>query len=153
MRGPPGAPGSYEKPRDTARVVRRLLGYLQRRSLALLAVVILVVISSAATLGGNYLLKPLINNYILPGDFSGLARALMGLAVIYLIGVAATYAQSRIMVHVAQRTSNTLRHDLFVKMQSLPLSYFDRYPHGELMSRYTNDIDQVQLLVQTKRSF
>ena len=144
MRGPPGAPSSYEKPKDTGQVVRRLLGYLQQRKLALLAVVILVLISSTSTLTANYLLKPLINDYILPGNFSGLARALLALAGIYLVGVAATYGQSRIMVHVAQRTSNTLRRDLFVKMQRLPLSYFDRYPHGELMSRYTNDIDQVQ---------
>jgi ATP-binding cassette subfamily B multidrug efflux pump len=144
MRGPPGAPGSYERPKDTGKVVRRLLSYLQRRSLAVLAVVVLVFISSASTLAGNYLLKPLINNYVLPGNFPGLARALLTLAVIYLIGVAATYGQSRIMVHVAQRTSNTLRRELFVKLQSLPLTYFDRYTHGELMSRFTNDIDLVQ---------
>jgi ATP-binding cassette subfamily B protein len=144
MRGPPGAPGSYERPKDTGKVVRRLLSYLQRRSLAVLAVVVLVFTSSASTLAGNYLLKPLINNYVLPGNFPGLARALLTLAAIYLIGVAATYGQSRIMVHVAQRTSNTLRRELFVKLQSLPLSYFDRYTHGELMSRFTNDIDLVQ---------
>ena len=144
MRGPPGTAGSYERPKATGRVVRRLLGYLQRRSVALLAVVALVLTSSASTLTGNYLLKPLINDYVLPGNFPGLARALLMLAAVYLVGVAATYGQSRIMVHVAQRTSNTLRRELFMKMQSLPLSYFDRYTHGELMSRYTNDIDQVQ---------
>jgi ATP-binding cassette subfamily B multidrug efflux pump len=144
MRGPPGAPGSYERPQDTGKVVRRLLSYLQRRGLAVLAVVLLVLTSSASTLAGNYLLKPLINNYVLPGNFPGLARALLILGVIYLIGAAATYGQSRIMVYVAQRTSNTLRRELFVKLQTLPLSYFDRYTHGELMSRFTNDIDLVQ---------
>ncbi len=144
MRGP-GALCSYEKPKDARKVILRLLGYLRRRKLVLLAVMILMLLSSASMLAGNYLLKPLINDYILPGDFAGLARALLVLAGIYLVGAAASYGQSRLMVHVAQRTSNTLRRDLFAKMQSLPLTYFDRHTHGELMSRYTNDIDNVQM--------
>lgn len=144
MRGP-GALRGYEKPKDTRKVILRLLSYLKRRRLALLLVIILMLLSSGSMLVGNYLLKPLINNYILPGDFIGLARALPLLVGIYLVGMGASYGQSRLMVHVAQRTSNTLRRDLFVKMQSLPLSYFDRYSHGELMSRFTNDIDNVQM--------
>jgi len=113
--------------------------------LALLVVMVLVVINSGSALAGNYFLKPLLNNYILPGDFAGLGHALALLAGIYGAGVIAAYGQSRLMVHVAQRTSNTLRRDLFVKLQSLPLSYFDAHTHGELMSRYTNDIDAVQM--------
>jgi ATP-binding cassette subfamily B multidrug efflux pump len=144
MRGP-GALRGYAKPKDARTVILRLLAYLKGRELALLLVVILMLLSSATTLAGNYLLKPLINDYILPGDFSGLARALVALAGIYLAGVAASYGQSRLMVQVAQRTSNTLRRELFAKMQSLPLSYFDSHPHGELMSRYTNDIDAIQM--------
>jgi len=121
------------------------LRYLKTRRLTLLVVVILVLLSSASTLAGNYLLKPLINDYILPGDFAGMARVLVLLAGIYLVGVVASYGQMWFMMQVAQRTSNTLRRELFAKMQSLPLSYFDRYTHGELMSRYTNDIDNVQM--------
>ncbi len=145
MRGPPMATRGYEKPKDAWRVIRRLIRYLQQRSLALLAVLVMVLVNSASSLAGNYFLKPLINDYILPGDFSGLGRALMVLAGIYLVGVVAAYAQSRLMIYVAQRTSNTLRRDLFVKLQSLPLTYFDAHTHGELMSRYTNDIDNVQM--------
>lgn len=145
MRGPPGTITGYEKPKDARRVIGRLLGYLQRRKWALLAVILLVLVSSGCMLAGNYFLKPLINDYILPGDFPGLARALVVLAGIYLVGVVASYGQSRLMVYVAQNTSNTLRRDLFAKMQSLPLSYFDAHPHGELMSRFTNDIDAVQM--------
>jgi ATP-binding cassette subfamily B protein len=144
MRGP-GALRGYEKPKDAWKVIRRLLGYLRSRKLALLAVIVLMLISSGSMLASSYFLKPLINDYILPGNFSGLARALGALAAVYLAGVAATYGQSRLMVHVAQRTSNTLRRDLFAKMQSLPVAYFDTHTHGELMSRYTNDIDNVQM--------
>jgi len=145
MRGPPHATRGYEKPQDIWRVVGRLMSYLQRHRLALLAVLVMVLLNSASALAGNYFLKPLINDYILPGNFSGLGRALLLLAGIYAVGVAASYGQSRLMVHVAQNTSNTLRRDLFVKLQSLPLTYFDAHTHGELMSRYTNDIDSVQM--------
>jgi ATP-binding cassette subfamily B multidrug efflux pump len=141
----PGALRGHEKPKDVGKVILRLLSYLKTRRLALVVVIVLMLFSSGSMLAGNYLLKPLINNYILPGDFAGLARALPLLAGIYLVGVAASYGQSRLMVHVAQRTSNTMRRELFTKMQSLPLSYFDRHPHGELMSRFTNDIDNVQM--------
>jgi ATP-binding cassette subfamily B multidrug efflux pump len=147
MRGP-GALRGYEKPKETIRVILRLLGYLKTRRLTLLIVIFLILLSSGSMLAGNYFLKPLINQYILPGDFAGLGRALLLLAGIYLVGVAASYGQNRLMVHIAQRTSNTLRRELFVKMQSLPLSYFDRYTHGELMSRYTNDIDTVQMAIE-----
>jgi ATP-binding cassette subfamily B protein len=144
MRGP-GSLQNYEKPKHTRKVVLRLLGYLKVRWPLLLTVLILVLLSSASTLAANYLLKPVINNYILPGDFPGLARALALLGGIYLVGVLASYGQTRLMVQVAQPTSNALRRELFAKMQSLPLSYFDRHTHGELMSRFTNDIDTVQM--------
>jgi ATP-binding cassette subfamily B multidrug efflux pump len=145
MRGPMHHTRGYEKPKDVWRVIGRLGGYLQRYRLALLAVFVLVLVNSASSLAGNYFLKPLINDYILPGDFSGLGQALGLLAGIYLVGAAAAYGQSRLMVHVAQHTCNTLRRDLFAKLQSLPLTYFDAHTHGELMSRYTNDIDSIQL--------
>jgi ATP-binding cassette subfamily B protein len=96
-------------------------------------------------LAGNYFLKPLINDYILPGDFAGLRTGLITLGMIYLAGAGASYAQSRLMINVAQRTTNTLRRELFIKMQGLPLRYFDEHTHGELMSRYTNDIDSMQM--------
>jgi ATP-binding cassette subfamily B multidrug efflux pump len=147
MRGP-GTPPSYEKPKDAMKVIRRLLGRLRGRRLALLAVLILMLLTSATMLAGSYFLKPLINDYILPGDFPGLLRTLLLLGVIYLVGMGSGYGQSKLMVHVAQRTCNTLRRDLFAKLQSLPLSYFDQHTHGELMSRFTNDIDQVQITME-----
>ena len=144
-RGPGGPRMSFEKPKDARIVGRRLLSYLKPHWLTLIVVFLMLIISSGSMLAGNYFLKPLINNYILPGDFPGLARGLMLLGAIFLAGVIATYIQSRLMINVAQGTGNTLRRQLFVKMQTLPLSYFDTRSHGELMSRYTNDIDNVQM--------
>ena len=136
----------FEKPKNTGSTLkRRLLEYLADKKFQLVLVVFLMLISSAGSLAANYFLKPLINNYILPGDFSGLARALAILAGIYLISVGATYGQSRMMLQIAQRMTNTMRRRLFAKLQTLPLKYFDTHTHGELMSRFTNDIDNVQM--------
>ena len=117
--------------------------YLGRYKALLALVVVLLVVSSACNVGGSYLLKPLINDYILPGDFPGLARELCLMALIYITGAVCSYAYARIMVHVSQNTVAKIREDLFDKMQRLPLRYFDTHTHGELMSRYTNDIDTV----------
>ena len=85
----------------------------------------------------------MINDYILPGDFPGLARMLALMAGVYLLGAACSFGYARIMVHVSQDTVAKLRGDLFDRMQRLPLGYFDAHSHGELMSRYTNDIEAV----------
>ncbi|MCI7734182.1 MAG: ABC transporter ATP-binding protein/permease [Dysosmobacter sp.] len=117
--------------------------YLGRYKAHLVVVVFLLVISSACTVGGSYLIKPLINDYILPGDFPGLARMLCVMAAVYIVGAACSFGYARIMVHVSQNTVARIRADLFEKMQKLPLKYFDTHTHGELMSRYTNDIETV----------
>ena len=124
--GPGPFRGSFQKPKDA----------------------VLMLVSTVSGLAGNYFLKPLINDYILPGNFSGLAGALAILGGIYLVGTIAAYGQQRIMIQVAQRTTNTMRRDLFAKMQSLPLRYFDGHTHGELMSRYTNDVDTLQMALE-----
>jgi ATP-binding cassette, subfamily B, multidrug efflux pump len=146
--GPGPFRGSFQKPKDARKVILRLLGYLKRRSLLLLVVLVLMLISTISGLAGNYFLKPIINDYILPGNFAGLSGMLAILGVIFLVGTAAMYGQQRIMVQVAQRTTNTMRRDLFAKMQGLPLRYFDGRTHGELMSRYTNDVDTLQMALE-----
>lgn len=147
--GPGGGPRSnFEKPKDARKAVRRLIQYIGHSKWLLLGVVIMLLISSGSMLAGNYLLKPMINNYILPGDFKGLTTMLIILGMIYLLGVSASFGQGRIMVQVAEKTINILRRDLFNKMQSLPLKYFDSHTHGELMSRYTNDLDTVQTALE-----
>ena len=101
-RGPGAMPG-FEKPKDTGRIIRRLLEYMANRKIQLLIVSVLMLISAAGSLMGNYLLKPLINNYILPGDFTGLARMLTLMGGVYLVSVIASYVQSRLMLQIAQK--------------------------------------------------
>ena len=142
--GPGGGPkGGFRKPKDLRGTLGKLMRYLGRYKAHLVVVVFLLVISSACTVGGSYLIKPLINDYILPGDFPGLARMLCVMAAVYIVGAACSFGYARIMVHVSQNTVARIRADLFEKMQKLPLKYFDTHTHGELMSRYTNDIETV----------
>jgi len=132
------------------RTVRRLFGYLTRSPLPLLAVLFCLLASVATNLGGTFMMRGIINEFIWSGctDFAGLALAILKLVGVYLLGCAATYGQSAIMVRLAQRGVNRLRRDLFDALQDLPLSYFDQHPHGELMSRFTNDADNVQMALE-----
>ena len=143
--GPGGGPNKhgFRKPKDMKGTLRKLMGYLKDYKLHLVLVAAMLVISSGCTVAGSYLLKPLINDYILPGDFPGLARMLCVLGAVYLTGVACSYGYARIMVRISQTAVARIREDLFEKMQRLPLKFFDTHTHGELMSRYTNDIETV----------
>ena len=135
----PGPP----KPKNMKKTLKTLMSYLGKYKLQLLIVMILIVVNSIAMVAGSYFLKPLVNNYILPGDFSGLAKMLAVLGTIFGLGALASYGYARLMVHVAQNTISNIRTDLFNKMQELPIKYFDRNTHGDLMSLYTNDIDNI----------
>ena len=151
MPGPNRAPrGGYQKPKDLKKTILRLLGYLTRSKLPLMAVLGCLLISVCTNIGGSYMLRGIINDFIWSGctDFAGLGRAILRLICVYLLGCLATYCQSAVMVRLAQRGVNRLRGDLFDKLQDLPLSYFDQHPHGELMSRFTNDADNVQLALE-----
>ena len=151
MPGPHRAPkGGYVKPKNMKKTMGRLLGYLTKSKLPLLFVLLCLLASVGSNLGGSYLMRPIINNFIWSGctDFAGLGRAVLGLAGVYLLGCLATYGQSAAMVRLAEKGVNRLRKDLFDSLQKLPLSYFDQHPHGELMSRFTNDADNVQLALQ-----
>ncbi|CUH94695.1 hypothetical protein P22_0761 [Propionispora sp. 2/2-37] len=143
-----GMPVSPEKPKHLRKTFIRLTRYLEDSRMLILIMLAALLINSSSMLAGSYFLKPLINNYILPQNFSGLALALLGLSLLYLTGVAAAYVQSRTTIRIAQRTGNILRHDVFNYMQTLPLKYFDTHTHGELMSRYTNDVDNIQTMLE-----
>ena len=144
-RGPGGRGprGGFQKPKNLKETIGTLMRSLGRYRLHLCIVAVLLVVSSACSVGGSFLIKPLINDYILPGDFPGLARMLCVMAAVYVAGAVCSYGYARIMVHVSQNTVAKIREDLFEKMQRLPLKYFDTHTHGELMSRYTNDIETV----------
>ena len=143
-KGGPGMMGPGDpKPKNMKKTIKTLLKYVGKHKGLLFLVMVLVVLNSVAMVSGSYFLKPLVNNYILPGDFTGLAKMLVLLGSIFLLGACAAYGYARIMVHISQKTVSEIRRDLFNKMQDLPLKYFDRNTHGDLMSLYTNDIDSV----------
>ena len=142
-RGPRGQKHGFQKPRNARRTLGKLMAYLGRYKALLTVVFLCLIVSSGCSVAGSYFLKPIINDYILPGDFPGLAKALAAMGCVYALGALMSFAYARIMVHVAQNTVAAIRRDLFGKMQSLPLKYFDAHTHGELMSRYTNDIDNI----------
>ena len=141
--GPGGPPGGFRKPKNIRGTLGKLMRYLGRYKLHLVLVAALLIVSSACTVGGSYLIRPLINDYILPGDFPGLAKMLGVMAAVYTAGAVCSFGYSRIMVHISQTTVAKIRSDLFGRMQDLPLKFFDTHTHGELMSRYTNDIETV----------
>lgn len=131
------------KPKEGRKTFRRLVSYVAADRRMLIVIGFLILVSIASNLAGSYLLRPIINNYILPGDFRGLIRMLGWLAFIYLSGVIAVYIQYRLLNKIGQRTVARMRSELFRKMEHLPVPYFDTHPHGDLMSRYTNDIDRI----------
>ncbi len=128
-------------PKDTKKTVLQLMRYLGRHKLALIAVAVMVFIGSGANVFGTYLLKPVINQYVLPGDVGGLLTMLLMMGVMYLAGVTATWGYNQLMAHTGQQVEAEIRADLFAHVQTLPLRYFDAHTHGELMSRFTNDVD------------
>ena len=142
-RGKGASRHGYQKPKNLRSTLGKLMRGLKPFRPHLILVAVLLAVSSVCSVAGSYLLKPLIDDYILPGDFGGLARMLMAMAFLYLTGAVCSYGYARIMVRVSQTATAQLREDLFAKMQRLPLSYFDTHTHGELMSRYTNDIETI----------
>ena len=143
--GPGGGPArhGYQKPKDMKGTVKKLLGYMSGYKGALVLVAVCLVLSSASSVLSSFLLKPIINNYILPGDFPGLIRMLVLLGGAFGLSALCSFAYSRIMVHISQSTVAAIRRDLFGRMQELPLRYFDSHQSGDLMSRFTNDIDTI----------
>jgi ATP-binding cassette subfamily B multidrug efflux pump len=146
--GPGGPASSFEKPKNAGKAFARILEYLSKSKGLLILVILLLLLNTGASLAGSYFLKPMINTYILPGDLAGLGIALLELAGIYLVGIISAFLQTRLMVRIAQKATNTLRRDLFDKLQTLPLYFFDANTHGELMSRFTNDVDNVHMALE-----
>ena len=138
-------------------VLNRVLGYMLRLyALPFLVVILCIVLSAWATVMGATFPQTLVDDYIVPmlnsgsTDFSSLGAAIVRLAYIMALGVVASFAYNRIMVNISQGTMRRLRNDLFQRMESLPIQYFDTHAHGDIMSVYTNDVDTLrQLLSQS----
>ncbi len=151
----PGARRMSGRPKDARATVKRLLGYLNQYKLGMSLAFLCVIAGTVTNLAGSYMLRPIINTYIAPldgsrGDAAGLFKALAVLGLVYLLGVLANYFQAKIMLTVAQNALVKIREDLFTKMQKLPVKFYDTNNNGDLMSRFTNDVDTVgQMLSST----
>ena len=133
----------YKKPRNTKRTLLRLISYMGRHKFSMFVVGLLVIVSSLASVFGTYMLKPIINQYIIPKDIPGLVKALLFMGILYAVGASATLGYNRLMVKTSQKIVKEIRKDLFNHSQTLPLAYFDAHTHGELMSHFTNDVDTI----------
>lgn len=133
---------------------KRLLSYIiLKQKLLFCIVVVCILISSCTIVVSSLFLETLIDDYITPlllksnPVFNGLLHTLIFMAFIYLTGVAATFLYNRLMVKISQNTLKRIRDDMFEHMQALPISYFDRHTHGDIMSHYTNDTDTLRQFI------
>lgn len=144
---------SFAKPKNAKGTFRRILKYFKPYRAQLVLVLIGLLASVAANIAGTYMLKPIINDYIVPWignenpDFTGLIGQLAVMAAVYTIGILGTFMYNRLMINVSTGTLLKLRLEMFTKMQTLPISYFDRRTHGEIMSTYTNDTDVMREMI------
>ena len=134
----------YKRPKNAKKTMQHLLTYLGHYKWAFAIVAVLVFISAGAGICGTYLIKPVVNHFIVPGDMQGLLKAVIGMGVMYLCGALSNLGYNRLMVHTSQKVVSEIRMDLFKHMQKLPLHYFDTNTRGEIMSHFTNDVDTVQ---------
>ena len=144
-------PMGPRKPKNAKAAIARLFQYVGVHKVKIIIALIFVVLRTLANLAASYLLRPIINNYIVPGGgaemLKGLAMGLGVLGTVYLINIVATYLQSRIMVRVSQNTLEAIRNDLFTKVQKLPVRYYDNNSTGDMMSRFTNDVDNIGMML------
>ena len=133
-----------KRPENLKQTLADLWSYLWKSKWSLFAVFLLVVLGSAAGIVGTYFIRPLINDFIATKDVVGLAKMLGVIGLIYIIGAIANYFSGKIMITIGQQTIETMRKDLFDHIQTLPIRFFDTNKHGDLMSRFTNDFENIQ---------
>ena len=149
----PGMRGDGRMASNSKKTLMRLLGYMKSYTPLLLFVFLCIIATSVAQAQGNRALGPLVDEYILPmvssgsTDFGALKAYLLKLACIFLFGALGSFLFNYLMVGVTQGVQKTIRDDLFAKMQRLPLRYFDSHPAGDIMSRYTSDIDTLRQMI------
>ena len=145
--------GDGRMAKDPKKTLLRLLSYLKKHLLVLGIVVVCIIVAALATATGSTALGKLVDNYILPmvdsgsTDFGPILAFLLRIAGIFVLGIIATFLQSYLMVGVTQGIQKTIRDELFTKMQRLPIRYFDSNTAGNIMSRYTSDIDTLRQMI------
>jgi len=151
MPGPGPRNMDNSKPKDTKAVILRLLTYVGKFKKNLFLTFFFVVLQTVCSLVASYMLRPLINKYIIPGSglekLAGLAMGIGLMALVYVVQIFSSYMQSRLMITVSQNSLEAIRNDLFEKVERLPVRYFDRNATGDLMSRFTNDVDNIGMML------
>ena len=167
MRGPgpgprrgPGGPGvrAKGKPKNTKQTIARLLSYLSKYKFRLMLVLVCMLFNTLSSLTGGYILRPVINalvgnseltffGIVFDNPLEYLALILTVIAVVYLCGIIANYLQARLMLSVSMNAIENLRNDLFKKVQKLPVREFDSDSNGTIMSSFTNDIDNIDMML------
>ena len=155
--GPPGRRGApVKKPRDAKKTLLKILQYIGKNRILLLVVLVMLILTTLCSTGASYWLKPILNDVaesIQAGNFvevgiPQLVRNLIIVSVFYVGTSIFSFIQAKIMVKISYKTTNNIRKDLFDHLQSLPLRYFDSNTHGEIMSRFTNDVDNIQMMLE-----
>ena len=152
--GPGRMGGPRPKVENPGKLLRRIMDEVFRNYLPhCILVLICIVVSALANVQASLFLQTLMDDYIVPmthqqnPSFAPLAGALLRVGCIYLVGILAAWINARVMVNVTQGTLRNLRTELFTHMESLPISYFDTHPHGDIMSVYTNDVDTLRQMI------
>lgn len=152
--GPRRRGGPRPKIENPGKLFKRLMGYVMKNYTPhVIIVVICIFVGVLANIQGTLFTQTLIDSYIMPllgmdnPDFSGLAHAIARVACFYAIGALSAYIYNRIMINVSQGTMRNIRNDMFSKMETLPIKYFDTHAHGDIMSCYTNDIDTLRQMI------
>jgi len=143
-----------EKPKDVKKTLDRVFKYVfDDYKIQFIIVIFAIICSSLSTVAGTYFLKPIINRYVVPligqkePDLSGFNMMLLLMGAVYLFGILCTYLYNRLMLNVSTGTLRKIRIEMFTRMQDLPIKYFDTHTHGELMSRFTNDVDALREMI------
>ncbi len=148
-----GPRGGYGKPKNLRRTIVRMFRYVANRPLMLIAALICMAAGSILHVAATYMMRPIFNHLAFALQSGQLSLSILlpsciRLLFVYIAAAACVYAQANLMAQLAQRGCNKLRRDLFDKLQDLPLNYFDAHPHGQLMSHFTNDADNVQIALE-----
>ena len=146
----------FAKPKNAKKTISRMMQYMGSYKYFWILVFVCVLLSSGASVLGSYMIKPALNDYIIPligkqnPDLSGFLKLLVGVFCIFLVGVLASWINNRLMLHISTNLLFKVRVDLFSKLEKLPIKFYDSHTHGELMSRFTNDTDTMrEMMSQT----
>lgn len=151
MHGPNNSPHMH-KPSDTKGTVKRLIKYIGKQKSLLVGMIVFVIISSVATVMASVFIQPIVDDLLIPAVgqefswalFKPITKILIMLVCAAIIGAGASYGKSRCSVYLTQKTLRNLRKDLFDSVEDLPINFFDSRPNGEIMSRFTNDVESLR---------